>query len=339
MSEYFIAFTDEEPHAGSTVGSINEYLSGNYHHDRAFNLMAWMCSAIRDLPGDRLEVFVTDNLNSSHCLRKALAQYAVNIHFNELQSLFWRIDDYSNLNYSELYDMVRNNAQYFDPSNVKSFVNNVNRSFKRFNPDYARACRYSLLKLMPIGFSEVESALDKNHVENESRYGRPEDRGKAVVISASWGSEEHNPVEYSSLSEVLEVFHSGNLSFHERRAVETYLENNPDELVEQPEAIDDIPCVFYNIISKGIETYGADPETIFRIYSRIVHVTVENNPELLVGCLFYFKRWSKNNNLEDRLCEVLVDVAERNVEQFCNDRVVETDNMLVQSSNYWFTGS
>ena len=340
LNHYLIAFTDKEQYAGLEIGSIKEYLSGKSHNERYYNLIAWMCSVIRNLSGDKLEIFVKNNLNNKHHIRKTLAQYAINVHFNELQTLFWQIDDYSNLNYSELYDTIKNNTQYFDHFRVQGFVNTVKKSFENLgpNPDLTRAYRYSLLKLMPLGFTEVELALRDNYVEDENRYRRPEDRGKLIMYSSTWVSEKNNPVKYASLSEVLEAIHSEDLFFHERMAIETYLEMNPGELVKQSETIDDIPCVFYNIISRGMETYDGNAEDIFKIYSRIVYLAVENDPDYLVGCLFYFKRWSKKNNLESRLSEVLVDVAERNVERFCSNAIEETDNKLIESANQWFTG-
>ena len=340
LNHHFIEYTDEEPYAGSEIGSIKEYLSRDSHYDREYCLLKWICSVVGDLSGDKLETFVKNNLNSRHHLRKTMAQYVINVHFNELQALFWQIDDYSNLNYSELYDTVKNNVQYFDHSNVRSFVDTVIRSFENLgpDPDFARAYRYSLLKLMPCGFIEVESALNDNRVEDEMQYRKPEDRGKLIMFSSTWGSEENNPVEYTSLSEVLDAIHSENLSYQERRAVETYLEKNSDELVKQPEAIEDIPCVLYNTISRGMEICGGDSEEIFRIYSRIIHATIDRNPDYLQDCLFHFKRWSKNNNFEGRLSEVLVDVAERNVELFCTKDIVEMDDKLIESANNWFTG-
>lgn len=328
-----------QPYYGLTIGSIDEYLSNDMYHDEEFFLIKWIHSIISRIPAKDIIKFVNQHIGSKNHLENTIALHAINLHFDELQSIFWKIEDYTYLNYSELFDMIKNNAFHFNDEAILRFISVVQKSYiyDSNHEDLTRKYQYDLLKLLPPGMNELNAIISQNLVEDYIKFRKPEDRGKAVMVSSTWDSDS-NCQRFSDITEILDRIENENLSFEESRSIRNYLENNISEIIKDPKLLKKIPFDYYPTICNSMKQLGDEPNLVFQTYVILLDNTLTGNVDYFGGCIHYLMEWSESHGFDPELVDYLFKVLESQTERFYDSKINEYEDKMIESMNNWYVG-
>ena len=333
-------FFHNQPYSGLSVGSINNYLITDRYHDEEYFLIKWFHIVVGRIPSEDLQEFVREHIQSKIHLENTLALHAVNLHFDRLQNILWEIDDYSRLNYSEFYELVRNNVFNFNEKAIARFISvvQVSYDFDSEQENLTRLYRYDLLKLLPSDTSGLDLVLKDNYVESREQYETPENRGKQSTVSFTWESDEEIPILFSNMNEVICKINNGNVTHLEKRSIHKYIEKNVIEFVNNSELLRKIPIEYYPTIYESLEHLDEDFNTIFQTLIRISDIILDEDPNYHNGCLHVMERWSGSHDFDSELSHYLIKTVESKAELFFNSEIYEYDDKVLESLNNWYVG-
>ena len=338
ISGVIVGYAKEHQWSGLSIGSVDDYLNDTGYHDKEYYLVKWFCLSIYGSSSHDLEVFVKNHLKDESHLLNTLSLHVININFDNLQSIFWEIDDYTSLNYSELYDLVKRNAESFSPSKLDYFIKVVVRSFENedYTIQYSNACRFDLLALLPFITDESNEYLKKYRYEKDAGMLKPADRGK-LFITSSWINEFGDPGKFENIDEVIVKANEPSISLEDKQSIIKYFENGVKELVAQPDLLDAIPNDYLDVIYSSLERSDGNPESIFKLYIKITDRIIDIIHHILnsVGCM---RRWADKVNYSGKVRDYLLSILKKNVKYYCEETIECNNDLFVESYNNWFSG-
>lgn len=337
ISKTLCNYADCHPWSGLEIGSIDKYLNEDVAHNEVYYLVKFFKLSINNNSRTDLENFVTEHLNHNSHLISTLSLHTININFNNLQSIFWGVEDYSNLNYSELYDLIIRNVDLFDPEKLTYFVDVVKKSFNDgFKGEDAHICRYDLISLIPNKTKELEEYLLSIRYEESAIKSRPEDRGK-LEITTSWVVNYGDPNKFNNIYEVIDVANHPSVSIEDEKSIEKYLQQNIDELLNRPDLLGHIPIQYLYVICNSLENIEDNAENVFEFYKIITERYIDTNIHNVLNSILCLKRWADKTNCSKELCEYLILILQNNVRQYCEETVKYDEDAVQESLNNWFT--
>ena len=339
ISEVMVEYAKEHQWSGLRIGSVDDYLNDTGYHDEEYYLVKWFCLSIYGLSYHDLEVFVKNHLNDESHLLNTLSLHVININFDNLQSIFWEIDDYTFLNYSELYDLVKRNAELFSPSKLDHFIDVVVRSFENedYTIQYSNACRFDLLALLPFITDESNKYLKKYRYEKDAGILKPADRGK-LFITSSWINEFGDPDKFKNIDEVIVKAKEPSISLVDKQSIKKYFESSVGELITKPDLLDDIPNDYLDIICSSLERSDDDLESIFKLFIKINDRIVDTNIHHILNSVGCMRRWADEVNYSEKVRDYLLSILKKNVKYYCEETIQCNNDLFVESYNNWFSG-
>ncbi len=339
ISEVVVEYAKEHQWSGLRIGSVDDYLNDTGYHDEEYYLVKWFCLSIYGLSYRDLEVFVKNHLNDESHLLNTLSLHVININFDNLQSIFWEIDDYASLNYSELYDLVKRNAELFSPSKLDHFEKVVVRSFENedYTIQYSNACRFDLLALLPYTTEESNEYLKKYRYEKDVGILKPADRGKSFITS-SWINEFGDPGKFESIDEVIVKANEPSISLEDEQSIIKYFKRDVRELIAQPDLLDAIPDDYLDIICSSLERSDGSLESIFKLYKKIIDRIIDIDIHRILNSVGCMRRWADRVNYSEKVRDYLLSILKKNVKYYCEETIECSNDLFFESYNKWFSG-
>lgn len=330
----------KEPYSFHDLGSVEEYVALKRTDDSTKHLIKWFCRTISFISGTKLKDFVKDNLHSGSHLFKTLALHAINLRYDELKDYFWEINDYSRINYSELYELIKNNINNFTNEEISTYVRNVknsqfSQSESRTNMD--RLYKYDLIRLTPTYAQEREELLTEYFVPESDKYRSVENRGKLLYVEVFNWPETTGRFDITDVDKLIELskIHKDDWEFI--NDANQFLERNMNNMFYNLNKLTELPPELHHIVYRIIEKSSIDTEEALEFYKRSIQ-QISDGPYNLLNCTINsLETFVRHNNLNtERVFDLILKNAEKKYRLYSSTEPVIYDDHILTSLNNWY---
>lgn len=329
----------------SEVGSIKNYCLNNDKNVDSLLILIFD-KVLKSGCTNDFKSFSAANLTSNNHILNTLALHVINVHFDELKTHILEMDNYNCLNYSEFYDLLKNNLQYLSSAEVELLVDSIQNYVihKDHNPNYSRLCRYDLLSLIRESYSFVENQSIQNKLEmllkenysEKDNYPAIEDRGKLIITTVSWGNEVGPQFTFDNLDDLISKSFMADDEILERDA-NNYLLNHKEEVFDNLDKCLNLDARYLGTIFDILSDSGLDNNLIFNFYSKSLS-KVSFDKLLLLKFVQNYSRWSTINKIQtDDAFDLLLDMANRYLDYYLIDNVEDYSDLGYNIYFNWYS--
>ena len=333
-----IEFEKKNVFSFADLGSVEKYCMIKRTDDSKKHLIQWFCMTISYITGDVLKDFVKNNLHSNSHLLHTLALHAINLRYDELKDYFWEIENYFEYNYSELYELIKNNIHHFTKEEILKYTTNVENSIisqAEEVTDMVHLYRRDLIELIPSNNDNREKLLSKYFVQNSERYARIENRGK-LIYTSNW-SGPTGTFNFDSIEKLIKLSknHIGDVFF--TTDMEDYVHKNADIVIDNIDKFVEVPPELHHVLYRVIERATTNIQEILEFY-KVSLINISNGPtDMLNGTISSLETFIRINEIGSKeIFDFVLNNAEKKYELYSSTEPVIYDDHILTSLNNWY---
>ena len=276
-------------------------------------LCVWLSESMRHIDKNDMNVLVEDLKSNNHA-RSTIALNAINLHWNDMKAKLLSLNDFNNLNYSELYDLLMVNKPRMSDCEKDSLMDIVSRSDFNLPDDQSiQAYRYDLLNVLDDGTRVYP---------NPNKYYDPLQRGKKLIFSTNPYREKYSLKQMDQFLRVLEQGSLGDVKvFDEIAVIQRYMIKNSTEVLNNLYRIRFDPIHYENVLLSFLVNQKTHQDEIIALFEFIIDNHLKSG-ENDFNTIVYLEQWvGKNPVYGSRMKDIMVKIMRQGLDNYLNSEL------------------